>query len=291
MRTSHLWSFAGVFILLSSTTALSQPEFQTTLNFIVRAGEYHGTMYVPPPTVPAVFLAFATEPLSLSLAIGNPTIADRSLNLSSTAATQAFKVTAIRIPAGGTVPSLLVNPVADVSSRGVVSTQDWAGTIDVPTNSSIVWKGTLFFAAKAAPGVYELQITPTFGASDGSALNPFGTLVRYEVRDVVSREDRAELARRRMMHAYVAGAELDAETAADALLAVYPQSALAYQVKGEMARRQGRAQQAVQSFERAVELLASGQDTLYVAHVSAQEVNRMLLSLRQTLQVLQRRQP
>jgi len=86
----------------------------------------------------------------------------------------------------------------------------------------------------------------------------------------LSAQRRAELARRRMMHAYNADAEVEAEAAADALLRLYPQSALAYQVKGEIARRQHRLPQAVQLFERAVQLMTSAQDVLFVTESYAQ---------------------
>jgi hypothetical protein len=267
----------------------SQPV--PTINFVVRAGEYHATMYVARPTPPAVFLVFKSEALSLSLDVGNATDVDRSLTLDALGPSRAFSVKSIRIPAEAAPPRLLVNPIAELNARGLKSAQPWAGTIEVPSTGTIVWSATLTFEAKATPGVYELQITPNFGLSDGSRLNPQGTLVRYEVREAVSLEDRAELARRRMMHEYNADAEVEAEAAADALLRLYPQSALAYQVKGEIARRQHRLPQAVQLFERAVQLMTSGQDVLFVTHAPAYEVDRMVETVRQTVQVLQQRQP
>ena len=267
----------------------SQPA--PTINFVVRAGEYHGTMYVARPAPPAVFLVFTSEALSLSLAVGNATDVDRSLTLGALGPNRAFSIKSIRIPAEAALPRLLVNPIAELSARGLRSARPWAATIDVPSTGTIVWSATLTFEAKATSGIYELQITPNFGVADGSRLNPQGTLVRYEVRDATSAEDRAELARRRMMHEYNADAEVEAEAAADALLQLYPQSALAYQVKGEIARRQHRTPQAVQWFERAAQLMTSGQDVLFVTHAPAYEVDRMVQTVRQTLQVLQQRQP
>jgi hypothetical protein len=289
MTIAYTRSFlAGTVILLMSRAAHGQPARPATLNFVVRAGEYHGTMYVTPPTIPAQFLIFKTEGLSLTLAVGNATDVDLSVSLNGVGPAQGFKVTPIRVPIGGTVPALQINPVADMTSRGITTPQSWVGLISVPPRGNLVWTGTLFLPPNAAPGVYELQITPVFGTADGPALNPLGTLVRYEVRDVVSDEDRAELSRRRMMHAYVAGTELDAEAAADELLRLYPQSALAYQVKGEIAKRQGRKEQAVQSLQHAVNLISLGQDVVYMTHTPAHEVDRTLQSMRQTVQLLQR---
>ncbi|MGH9144385.1 MAG: hypothetical protein ACRD2I_24865 [Vicinamibacterales bacterium] len=92
-----------------------------------------------------------------------------------------------------------------------------------------------------------------------------------------------------MVHEFNANAATEAEAAADALLQLYPQSALAYQVKGEIDKRQNRRSEAVQLFARAAELMTSGQDVLLATHISAHEVDRMVQTVRRTLQVLEQR--
>jgi hypothetical protein len=261
----------------------------SALNFVVRAGEYHGTAYVAAPAVPAEFVTFGSEPLSISLAIGNPTSSDHSLNLTGSAPIDGFHVTVIRVPADATaVPSLLIEPVAEVANLGVKTEQRWLDAVPLPAGSNIVWKGSLSFSGRPTPGIYELRVTPLVRDSDGSPLNPLGTMVRYEVRDILSRDDRAEVARRRMMHAYTTDADVVAEASANALLAIYPQSALAYQVKGEAARREGRIPDAIQSFEMAATLLTSGADQLFLRYAQPTDVNPTISGLKRTIERLRR---
>jgi predicted RNA polymerase sigma factor len=92
-----------------------------------------------------------------------------------------------------------------------------------------------------------------------------------------------------MMHAYVAGGDVEIVAAADSLIALYPQSALAYQVKGEIAKRAGRRPEASAAMQQALSLLVSGRDTLYLRNVPARDVDRNVQGLTQAVQDLRPR--
>jgi hypothetical protein len=223
------------------------------------------------------------------LSIGNATNVDRSISLVGMTPVQAFQVTALRLPAGASaVPRLVVNSVGELTGRGTRSPVEWAETIEIAAGGSVTWKATLVLPATAARGVYELQIVPTFGVADGSLLRHMGPLVRYERRSATTVADRAEVLRRNMMHAYSTGSDAEASAAANALLRVYPQSSLAYQVEAATAKRRGEPLRAIEAFQHAVDLIERRQDVLYIAQASNAEINQSIQAIRQAVQVLQK---
>jgi predicted RNA polymerase sigma factor len=69
---------------------------------------------------------------------------------------------------------------------------------------------------------------------------------------------------------------------------VYPSSALAYQVRAELAERREEMQQAVESYRRAIELLTTKQDQLYISRARDQEVSSIIQRLRTKIESLLR---
>ena len=63
-----------------------------------------------------------------------------------------------------------------------------------------------------------------------------------------------------------------ADTVARDLLALYPQSALAHQIRGNVALRSGRRSDALASFDRALELIRNRQDAFFLEQASQAEV-------------------
>jgi hypothetical protein len=246
-------------------------------------------MYVAPPVVPARFLIFHSESLSLSLAVGNVSDQNHIIRLGNIPLAQAFRLTVVHLPPGGVVPTLRIEPIATIMTGDNSLPVPAEGAITIPPRGSAVWTGVLEAPGGAQPGVYELQIVPAFAGEAGEPLNPLGTIIRFEVRDVGSDQDRIELARRRMMHAYITGGDVEAAAAADSLIALYPQSALAYQVKGEIAKRAGRRPEASAAMQQALSLIVSGRDALYLRNVPARDVDRNVQGLAQAVQDLRPR--
>ena len=139
--------------------------------------------------------------------------------------------------------------------------------------------------ARSPPVLYEFHFAPAFGGEDGS-IHPQGTFVRYELRAVSSAADRAEVAMRNVQRALFTEDDQVVEAAVQRLLAIYPSSSHAYQIRGEVARRAGRQADAAEAFRRAVALLESGADALFVKH-SGPRVRDTLNVLRLQLQRVQ----
>jgi predicted RNA polymerase sigma factor len=92
-----------------------------------------------------------------------------------------------------------------------------------------------------------------------------------------------------MVRAYEHDDASTAQAASESLLRLYPSSSQAYQIKGEIARRSGRTQEAAAAFDRAVALIQSGADKLYLQHASLETVERTVQGLTRTSDSLRER--
>ena len=154
--------------------------------------------------------------------------------------------------------------------RSLISRKSFGDSIDVPAQGSVVWTARLTPETTWAIGMYDLRISPAFGGD--SPINPLGTIVRFEVRPVQGLAEQAELIRRRLMRAYATGLAERIAQEADRLLRVYPQSSIAYEMKAELAKQEGRGTEAATLLRQALALITSGQDTLFLRQRTEPEV-------------------
>ena len=76
--------------------------------------------------------------------------------------------------------------------------------------------------------------------------------------------DRAEMARRKMIRAYDGENDVEFEGAARDLLNIYPESSLAFELRGRVAERAGRLSEAQAAYETALGLLRDRKDRLFL---------------------------
>lgn len=229
------------------------------LHFVAAVNEYYRVEYVAPPAPPALDVVFAGEPVQLRLEVGNRNFAAEALTTSGASITEAFSLKVIRAPKGATTPTLTVGPTGRIIGEGE-NDISWGDDIGIPPRSRVVFKGAIATTRSAIPGVYEVRITPNLQTR--SKLNLLGTIVRFEIRVASTFADEVEMMRRHMTREYYHDNTAAAETAADALLARYPQSAAAYRMKGLLAAAKGNRKEAIEALGKARELLATRQDEL-----------------------------
>jgi hypothetical protein len=252
------------------------------LQFGVRAADYFGVMYAAPPSESARYLFFSTEPLGLMLEVGNRGDVLHELQLVGVGIDGAFHMTAQRIPTGANMPRLLVSTDLNVTDGGIKSQRTFGDPLEVPSLGIVTWPARLVPQGRWSPGVYELLITPQFsGVSERVNLNT--PLLRFELRETGDLADRAEIARRRMMRAYVSDDPVVMGQEADRLLAVYPQSSVAYEIKAEVAKRNGRRDEAAASLQQALALITAGQDVLYLRQRTDADVQQLVSGLNRSL--------
>jgi hypothetical protein len=144
-----------------------------------------------------------------------------------------------------------------------------------------VFRGT--FNGPSAPGLYQWNIVPK-GIRFSTQLHLQGPPLAYELRPARGLADRAELARRRMISAYDGENDVEFEAAARELLSIYPSSSLAFELRGRVAERAGRMDEARTAYERAASLIRDGKDELYLKHNSTTHTRNTLDGLSQSLE-------
>jgi hypothetical protein len=110
-------------------------------------------------------------------------------------------------------------------------------------------------------------------------LQPQRTVLQYELRAPKDISDRAEMARRRLIQAYDDDGDVQVEAAARELVSLYPQSSLAYELRGRVAERAGRLGEAHVAYEAALALLVNRGDRLYLQHNPTVDVANTIESL------------
>jgi hypothetical protein len=272
-----------------ASTAAPQAQAPRPLHFVAAITDYYHAEYVPLPEPPARHVFFVGEAIDVRLSIGNRGATAQELNTRNVSIEKAFALSVLEQPAGsGSIQFVPVTRGEIKSEERNTTTVDWNHELEVPAQSSLTFAASIVMGSTAVPGQYSLRIMPGF-AGTTEPINPLGSMLRFELRPVDSLGARAELVRRRMVRAYQHDDASAAQTASESLLRSYPSSAQAYQVKGEIARRSGRTQEAVAAFDRAVALIQSGADKLYLQHASPEAVEQTVRELTRSTDSLRER--
>jgi hypothetical protein len=235
----------------------------SSLNYVVLSDLYYDGLYTDGPGGgEAQLVYFVGEQIPVALEIGNAGDRAETLAPQTTSIDDAFEVGKIKGP-GNANARLKLEPVGEVVSEADQSVVAWGNQITLQARSRVTFRGT--FNGPSAPGYYHWSIVPK-GIRFSSELNLQNHELYFELRRPVALADRAEVARRRMIAVYDAEDDVQFEAAARELLRIYPQSSLAFELRGRVAERLGRANDARAAYERATELIRDGQDELYLRH-------------------------
>ena len=272
----------AILFLTVASTAATQAQAPPRLHFVAAFTDYYQAEYVALPEPPARHVIFEGEAIDLRMSIGNRGATDQGLNTQNLSIENAFALSMLEQPPGSGSMRLVPLTRGEIMSvERKTATVEWSQQLEVPAQSSLTFAASIVPEHPVLPGQYALRILPRL-AGTAEPINPLGTILRFELRRVESLGDRAELVRRRMVRAYEHDDASTAQAASESLLRLYPSSWQAYQIKGEIARRSGRTQEAVAAFDRAVALIQSGADKLYLQHASLETVERKVQGLTRT---------
>jgi hypothetical protein len=249
------------------------------LVFIARA-EHFGVTYVSEPTKPALDVFFVSEPIQIALEIGNRSAIEQPLATQGLPLSAAFQIRSIESPSSSLSPGLTIGPDAKAIVFGSEVRVPWGQQLQMSPKSTIVWTATL--NAPGPTGVYQFNVVPTFTGST-SPIRIHGSIIRYELRPLNSLADRAELAYRNISRAHASGDDGEVEAATHRLLAIDPTSSHAYQILGQLRESAGRRTEAAAAFSRASALVESGEDRLFLARASREDVRERVAWLRRLL--------
>jgi hypothetical protein len=233
---------------------------QTPLNFVIRLNRYYDGLYTSAPDDSVRHVFFVGEPIDVVVDVGNAGDEEESLDTSTVPMRDAFSIDARQ---GFNQRHGSRRVVADRRShlRGEPAAVNWGDVVRLSPLSRVVWEGQ--FVGPSAPGVYQWTVDLQ-GIRSSKPVNPQGTLIEYELRVPKNLGDRAEMARRTMIRTYDGENDVEFEGAARDLLNIYPESSLAFELRGRVAERAGRLSEAQAAYETALGLLRDRKDRLFL---------------------------
>jgi hypothetical protein len=202
---------------------------------------------------------------------------------------QALEVTVVKAPEGAGTVVLRRVGAGEFIGGGRVTAAEWRGAFELLPRGQVRVFSTVTATGPMPPGVYELRIVPRDRPNDVVIISE---IIRFELRPITTLAERAEVLRRRMESAELYQQDALAERLADELLELYPASASAYQVKALVAQRRGRPEEATAAFERALRLVRTKEDVLFVGNAEPDIAHRAERSLEGALEAARaRRRP
>jgi hypothetical protein len=256
-------------VLLSAlVTSLGTSEAQPTRGgcyIYLKPAEYYSTVYTRPPSPGSDYVALRGLPFTLSVAVSNEGSGAEVLS---------------RLAANGAGPGVLRILRADIEQNTPAEAAvAWRGPFwrsrpavsdDKPLtlgpNESIHWEGSVTGFEALPAGQYRVQLLSDLRESGGLPVRFNNDHVVLELRDTTELPERVEMLRIAATQAFAHGQLESASAAIANLLAVYPDSAFGYMIRGEIALKNGDNAAAAIAFQRALDLIRSRADYLYISN-------------------------
>jgi hypothetical protein len=233
---------------------------QTPLNFVIMFNRYYDGLYTSAPVESVRHVYFVGEPIDVVVDVGNAGDEEQSIDTRSVSIEAAFDISPRGGPARGT-GRLDLSPVGEIVSGDNQVVVNWGDVVTLGPRSRVVWGGQ--FEGPSSPGVYHWNVELK-GVRSSRPVNPLGTVLEYELRVPQDVGDRAEVARRKMIRAFDDENDIQFEAEARQLLSIYPESSLAFELRGRVAERSGRLSEAQAAYETALGLLRDRKDRLFL---------------------------
>jgi hypothetical protein len=259
------------------TVELVVAQSAPPVNFAIMFDHYYGGLYTSAPIGGARHVYYVGEPIDVVVDIGNAGDVEQSLDTRGVSMIDAFAVSGPQEQGHG-IARLDLSPTGASAIGDNQLDVTWGEVITLGARSRVVWEG--HFHGPSTPGVYEWAIEIR-GIRASSPVNALSDRLRYELRQVGNFDDRAEVARRRLIRAYDGENDAETEAAVRALLNIYPESSLAYELSGRVLEGSGRLKEARAVYEKALALLTDRKDRLFLTHNNERDIASVVSSLRQ----------
>lgn len=265
MRRSLIVSRAAA-VVLAGCTSTNAAAGDVALYLVPRG--YIATQYTVIDASSSDYVYFVAEDIGFDVVFKNSGAEHVWLRPSSVSPEQSVVMSLYRKQSGNSaeVPApVRYDPEAVVTGPGQQLRAQWSRRLELAPRSAIALSGTFPATASLTPGTYQLKMSSIAVECepDCNLRRQAGT-VRFEVRDPKSIPERLDMLLRRGKAAIRSGDYEGASRAANEMLAVYPMSAVAHQVRGESADARSDAAAALAAYQTALARLHSGQDALYI---------------------------
>lgn len=270
------------------------PSLQSGYEYIslfVRVGENFGTVYTPLPAGGVRFVFFQGEPIKVELEIFNESSKEAVVITQGRAPQDAFRMVVVEAPMPKVKPrlSLGVSPSVKLRLPNAEMSARWSEQIVLPPQSGLKFQAIVASDSERLPtGIYKLKFRSLLKSASGTDIPANNDTFTFEIRAVETFEDRLEAVRRQAMRLFTREEYQEADKKFDELLLVYPNSAISYTMKGHIAMALGKKGEAIKAYRKALDLLQSKMDTLYLSHASSVSVEHSIGFLLATLRSLQK---
>ena len=274
MRIPALMGLAILVAAPRPGTAVEPPP----LALFVQTAESFGETYAARPAAErdATFLFYTGEPIKLRIAVHNRSDAEARFMTRAASAAAAATMTARR----DDMPfQLQLVAQVDAVKRldAFVEPADWSPAIALRPHEAIEWEAEI--RGGLAPGIYVLDFAANGTDDRGGAVLGQGSRFGFEIRSRTA-ADQPEILRREALRQFANGRYEAAGRALDQLQAVHPDSFEARLIRGDIAREEGRVEEATRQYNAAVTLLTAGRDQLFLKFASKTHVQDVLEATR-----------
>jgi hypothetical protein len=228
---------------------------------------YYGEWYTRPPSGGATRVYFQGEPVGVKVQMHNESDIAVSFTNVKPLISQNFRVEVLSAPTDMVKRKLkedFTNAFELLPTTGRIRSVPPSDTIRLGAKESLVAKFTIKMqdGGHLPEGVYKYRVRslPSVASRDIIVNNDDFT---FEVRQVMSDDDRIEVLRREASDAvFLSNNIVTSRKKIDALLKLHPNSDAAYVLLGTMEYRQRRLKLGIAAYEKALELIRTGKDTI-----------------------------
>ena len=252
-------------MLVAMDVAVGTQARPANARFNVGVEQYIESIYDEPPDAGVRYVFYQGETVRGSIRLLN---ADENADLVVTVP-RGRPVDIVGLQAPGQLPTVHVEQALYVDTFGEKAAAEFDRQIHLPARRQIVLPFELVTAGLPG-GVYRLRFRPQGWDSERPIRADYDVL-SFELRERREPVQILEALYREITRAIWNLDLQSAETGVDRMLAVYPDSALAYSLRGQIARRLGRNSDAAIAERRAKELISEGRDRF---HDRAQQIRR-----------------
>lgn len=250
----------GVF---AATANAQEPELRLLLN----QKDYVELQHDEQSSPRAPFVFFVAEEIPVRVQFANSSKSGVIVQSQGIAAGEAVDVRLVRLDGGsaGDIPvQFLSSDLASLSGASQQIVADWGSPILIPSKWHLTVTGAIHTPQGAlSPGLYELHMSRIrLPCGHPCAIRNHGGLFRFEVRGTEKLSEQLDHLFRQAYGAIEHGREEQSQEPIARMLALHPASSAAYQLRGRRAEVMGRSQDAAADYERALQLVETGQDRL-----------------------------
>ena len=228
---------------------------------------YYGEWYTQPPSRDATRVYFQGESIGVQMQMHNESDTAVSLTNVRPMISRNFRVEVLAAPTEMAKRNLkedFARTFELIPATGRISLIPPSANIRLGAKESLVAKFTIKMndGSLLPEGFYRYRVRSLLKAASRDIMVNNDDFT-FEVRRIRSYDDRIEVLRREASDAGVSGNNADtARKKIDALLKLHPNSGVAYTLLGLLEYRRGQLKQGIAAFEKALELMRSGKDTI-----------------------------